>query len=1406
MTIPPFPSQDLAKLVLGYLAEEQLMTAYDEFLQASPYLDAVRNEYDRIFMTSLRNILAEYRAVKIYVETCKPFILRKKLVQCANLLEVVKVLVSYTDANKLQSQDGTNDKFGLQTKQNTSTTLRHQVCEVCASLNLANCVCKNKSRLSGHTASQTSSLENSVETTALEDLPGNHITTRKKYPRVIDKDTHSESNLNISESSRQNTGTNSSNNVLSLSQSSQLRSNESSSLNLESIVTATNTPECREKIEEFNTILNKVCNTKSNTDTRLFSIPETETLGNRVSNTGTFHDFATGVSGHENRNDLIPDSSTSENLVAQTLVAKDNSNNASEVSKAVNEHSEVKPSYSYPRIKPKPNDQKIKIISDIKVDSPFPTMTNATSTPLMQTIVINGTPAYKQKLPVPNNNYTKDEIMAMPTIIVVPTSAPSQKLTQTKPALSQKTKKVKTKTVPSARLLGPLVIDVSSSPAVNSNKEGDTSKPSICLQDSRIETGLVKTVDVTKNASVPKDNTIPGSVHNNTPQILPPVRKSSSTPRRNSHIRVLDFTTPRRILHETIHEKVPEETNDKSVEIVITRSPSVIYPETANSTNNIVEMSTVKVHKIETCHINNLSENTDAKSVTQKKSNWDADLRALATANEKAAQVSVKKPRIRNTKKKIEKSNEPTEKKKETNNTSETKKSRSKRKSSPKGKKTKRKKLEEEEEQYNESNEQEAKVAIKPTFNIVMTNVKNAPLENTKTNNCQNKSNNDDANETPEAERISLQNEIGAKLNISDFLETPYKQALYDIQMETPKFLGSVLPDEPISDIKIMNIPTPRFFDTPKPVQATPSYSSRATDYSSGGSYYKPDEQDYLRIPDLECPVTSSKEELPNHEPLKEIENDSRRSSRPIRKCTKNVSYKAGHKAKSKEIDDKIEIASNCSDSTSINSSLDNSREKVVPKTPKTPKTPKDTKSKLNSKLETKKKLESCRKRKSPVKKDKSIAFMKIKPRRPTPTKENNKKIRRKTSLLQNASPQSHKKRASGKQKTVQVTPIVTSAPTKSRRKSSTPRKLHCTKQFNSESSADSPEINVVNNKITPTTQEQEVVTSLDSDTEQLALRWSDDGSQDAKQRVSECEDISKIKEYIEASVHNKIEHKIDYHDAKGTLQVDLIKRGFDAETAKIIERDLLDAPTEIEQSCQEYAQVPDTKKDTPSVEKNSVSNSASTNDLQSEEEAEEDDLELSVSECNEGTDNYIKCISDTKDTPRGSPVTLKDAWSMEVCIEDGLPIRLRATNFNLIFDNVLDNIESGYSFRETEIAVSSISNMNTLYTPLKDRRTQCYEIFDSTLTSLDTPLKLNSPKERVMETTEIEIVVEEEKDECKDKVDGKKRKRLQNSHSSEECLNESKKSKPEAQYLFNSTNIQNIDIESVLKKLHGPC
>lgn len=76
-------------------------------------------------------------------------------------------------------------------------------------------------------------------------------------------------------------------------------------------------------------------------------------------------------------------------------------------------------------------DPKVKILSDVKVDKSFKSnnyiktrpVKPLTSTPLfqMQTIVINGTPAYKENLQTGTcSNYTRDEIMAMPTIILVP--------------------------------------------------------------------------------------------------------------------------------------------------------------------------------------------------------------------------------------------------------------------------------------------------------------------------------------------------------------------------------------------------------------------------------------------------------------------------------------------------------------------------------------------------------------------------------------------------------------------------------------------------------------------------------------------------------------------------------------------------------------------------------------------------------------------------------------------------------------------------------------------------------------------------------------------------------------------------------------------------------------------------
>lgn len=84
---------------------------------------------------------------------------------------------------------------------------------------------------------------------------------------------------------------------------------------------------------------------------------------------------------------------------------------------------------NYPYIRIKPVDQKVKILSDVKVDNTYnkmiSTVINSTSTPLMKTqsVVINGTPAYKtQLIQTHQQTFTKDEIMAMPTIIVVPKS------------------------------------------------------------------------------------------------------------------------------------------------------------------------------------------------------------------------------------------------------------------------------------------------------------------------------------------------------------------------------------------------------------------------------------------------------------------------------------------------------------------------------------------------------------------------------------------------------------------------------------------------------------------------------------------------------------------------------------------------------------------------------------------------------------------------------------------------------------------------------------------------------------------------------------------------------------------------------------------------------------------------
>lgn len=934
---------------------------------------------------------------------------------------------------------------------------------------------------------------------------------------------------------------------------------------------------------------------------------------------------------------------------------------------------------------------------------------------------------------------------------------------------------VNTQMNPSTRLLEPLTIDVTNSPV--SSKTTSQQPLQNPQKDANEPAMLVTTLDL-KNASVPKDNVIEGCHKANTPQMLPPMRKSSSTPRRVSHVRVLDFTTPRRILQEPINEN-----GQGSVEVIVSRSPN-LHTFVEEASGEITAENSVTT--VEAINTNGSTKENDSTNKVCK-SNWDADLRALAVADAKNTHnITKHKPRI--LKKKKLSLDKKTDAKKE--DKKETKKP-SVKKQITKSKKTKNLKCDEVLEDSIKK-QVEPTLPVKPNINIIPGSDWSVP----ETDKIQNKSNNDVQVETPEAERLSLQNAIEAKLNLSDFLATPYKQALYDIQMETPRFLGPDLPDDiPMSDIKIMNIPTPRFLnDTPKP-QATPSsYSSRPTDYSSGGSYYKPDDQDYTVHDDLgytlnENPAAAIvKEDLSEEKP----EQKTNGKSRPVRKCAKNVSYyNSPSVPNKKEVDDKADVASTCS-ASSVNSLGGNKDKETVSKTPK------ETKPKSQTKSEPRKRNSSAKKRKTPIKKETPKTFLKIKPRRPTPTKESfTGKTKRK--------PESQTKKRTNSKEKHNVTPIVTCAPTKSRRKSSTPRKLHCTKQFNSESSGhESPDIK------TKATGKDVPSCTADSDTDQLALRWSDDGSQDGKPietatnvSANDTDDITKIREYIASSeVIKNINTETSLHD-------DLVKRGFDVETAKIIERDLLDTPPHHpkEPSSTNVNYEPTVTAEVNKVEivaeKVNESDCSTSTNLIIVQDVVEEEIELTVHDCNEETENYITYqYDDSKDTTTKPQIKLKDTFSMEVCIEDDVTVRLRATPFTTIFDidpKVPERPD--YDYRETEMAVSSISDIDKLYTPMKESiKATCYEIFDSTLTSLDTPLKVNSPKRS--DTTVTEIVLEVEKVEDKER-DSKKRKRIRSS-SSEETLNETKRTKPEDQYLRNP-NLHNIDIETVLFKLHGP-
>ncbi|CAH0725328.1 unnamed protein product, partial [Brenthis ino] len=1384
MALPPFPPQDLAKLVLGYLVEEQLMTAYDEFLQASPYLDVFRNEYDRIVMTSLRNILAEYRAVKIYVETCKPHSLRKKLLQCSNLLEIVKFLVNYVDINRLHAQECTTEKINVK-----QSYLRSNIgCDVCNSLNLGACVCKRAHRSVStlHPSQIETNFGISTETTSLDDLPGNSINKSKKNSKNEDLNETILSNSQVEK--EQETGADVIHSVINTTYEPHLPivvNEEKSHRNLYTEdVLAVNSDETQQKINNFNTY-----NVEYGKNDYL-PLPKQNNSSNDtqkpVYNAGSFQEFAIGVSGSSDKEiPTVPDSSTAENYNMQSTVTKENKTNINPITNikgppkpqvihklATPINNDGKRNQKLRNIKAKPEDQKIKIISDVKFDEAvknnmlkMPPL-QPISSPLlqMQRIIINGTPAYKSK--VQGKTYNKEEIMAMPTIILVPASGPSSS-TVTSVSLAQNivhtvTSSLPTTTTTASKSLGPLIVDVSSNspnPVETSNKTGDTTSQE--PTKIPVEMSLVKTVDFSHN-SLPKDNNMDTANKTSTPNILPPTRKSSSTPRRTSHVRVLDFTTPRRILQETINEQDP---NKDLITDVIDN------PDTQNVVN--VESSN------EDMETKNVS--TKENHIKKTKKNWDSELRVLAVRNDETIE-STPRPKPKKLKKKmtpiVEKSQEISDDKAGSNMSC-------KKKVSPKTKKAKKtvKSADIVKEPVITIVDRVEEPIVKPTLNIISKSDWSTlePKDSSKENNeSQTKFNNsDERTDTPDAERLSLQNAIGAKLNISELLETPYKQVLYDIQMETPKFLGPDLPGEPVSDIKIMNIPTPRFFDSPKIIQATPSsYSSRPTDYSSGGSYYKPDDQDF--VPEiLTCAVTVVQEpctdEKDEEEPKIEEKEEEKveKPSRPQRKCTRNVSYRS---PVSRAKDD----GNSSTSATSSNSSIKEKKAKSV-----------DAKNRSKSKSIPKKKVIPTAK--SPFKKESLLKstpnnYIKIKPFKTTSIKETSSKKKKTPTVLQNLSSKSlSRKRTSSKESNVQSTPIVP-VTTKSRRKSSTPRKLDCTNSYKEK-------VDNTSSELSKSDQDVAKDCPQDSDLEQQPLRWSDDGSQDAKQKVqstvSDEDEINKIKEFIQSTVPAKI-------DGEGSLHNDLVKRGFDAETAKIIERDLLDTSPIQDTAVQSTSNDFNLNKNDAQNVSDKLESDSSANNLQIVQEDDDiEEIEMSVHECVEGKENYITCQFDEANfVPKTDIPKLKDKFSMEVCIDDGVSIRLRSTNLKTLFEDD----PTTYNPKETEMAVNSISNIEKLYTPMKDRRSQCYEIFDSTLTSIDTPIK-NEMRE-FYETEVSEIILEVESIEVKEKPETKKRKRI-TSDVAEESV--SKKTKPETRYLLNSANIQNIDIESVLSKLHGP-
>ncbi|GBP53522.1 hypothetical protein EVAR_45395_1 [Eumeta japonica] len=1423
MSMTPFPEEDLAKLVLGYLAEQQLMTIYDEFLQASPYLDAVKNEYGRIFMTSLRTILAEYRAVKIYRSRSAPVM------------------------------DGSDREYY------TSASLPQ------------NYRCEREERNSNQYDCQTtSSMTEPYETRIPSNVP--YSTAPKLYDQSARLLETSVQVQNMNEVSNVITTNSTADHTMNYEHPNNHQKQLETSKTLQELASRVEGRVLRHAPSAFTKFTKSVTPRQScvsrvflaNSRCTLAAIDFPKNFRSTVTYCNSNYVQETSTSSHN----MPPKTSTNSNLLLQIANVENSdayrvngANQTIDVTKIkTNENTHqtnsgdlIKPAeqkvaiLSNIRIQPKPlvNTASNKSNSFVNTQSNVPPPSRTLSTTL-HTIYVNGTPAYKPD--EVGRTFTKDEIMAMPTLILVPVKGiPSSASSDVPLTNITSTTAGSTETAPTTYL--PLKIDIESSDSKNQANRAYASKQH---KDQILKQNDHKIIKGTENVNNdnavkkgPQEDIVHDLTKTSTPCVACEIVKSSSTPRRTSHIRVLDFNTPNQVKeNETIKRSdllLTQSSETKSLPILETATVQV-NTKLVNDTITKVSKGKAKVKKSE-------SEHNKTGSVTNTflppKTNWDTQLRALAVLSE---------PQDEQIKKNISKCAKTKNKQKKTKNTSDNDVNT---KASDKIKHNRKNKLKKSKENDEESNDElsqkqtdSVEVPVKPTINII-TDRKAAPNEK----NIKGVTN--DIQDTPEMDKSTIQTAFNAKLNISDLFETPYKQALYDIQMDTPKFLAPDIPGEPISDVKIMNIPTPMFLSTPrlaitpKLTQTTPgSYASRPTDYSSGGSYYKPDDQDYARviddvegIPISEPNVTGDNSPL-NSENTENTEiSKTNRVLRPTRRCTKNVSYYDSpiSTAKKKPLTES-ETINHSDSSTKTNFSIDNTS--INKNNKSTKKTNKKSQGDSFNSDSIKKKLLLARKKKSPVKKTnifEKSPFIKIKPRRPTPTKC--VKSKRKSPILSQKESARNliKKRSAVKNELTVTVPHLSAVLTKSRRKSSTPRKIDCTEELNSDSSSN---ISPGSKKLASTGNvpgKNLELCSEDADTPHL--HWSDDGSQDSKQNDPlEVEDITKIKEYIVSTELNKNNktNSIEGNNDNESLHDNLVKRGFDIETAKSIERDLLEnsPPVRIadksdtgntttqktiesdllEKGISDKGQN-ETETDNFNTEKvTETGNNGSTLLTDRHEEDLDDCVEFIVSECNEGSNNYFEIIHDEGTNElvnvesSDPPVRLKDSYCMEACMEDGVTIRLKLTACTLLFNEESDNEGTHNSplepsdIKEIENAVTSISCIDKLYTPRKDpmsNESQCIEILDSPLEIIDTSsLETDKNKEADGECTEITLEIEPIIETSSDSASTtKKRKRNQNEKNPEELPNDSKRSKTETQYL---ASIQNFDIESVLTKLHG--